>query len=345
MMIGTAAAAEMGVASYGPEPMVGVTMTRADPLPAGPLAMAVLPDLVDMAILTAVPGTGEEFIADIAQFGRAAAGWQVRRMGLGYARIDLDGYRLTIDDIRAELILDNLTSGQSSRIWGSARFEVRDTVLSPVLEETSSGAGDPIAIAAPPMTTREIGQFWGTTSLELDNGLFITCGTAAMPDNANLFQLERLTITRGLDALVVSAIGGEAGDMAIEGTGTGYMTDVEVDDGLVLAEAGGRWLTEDYTAAADADYLAQTMPGAAYGPGENVWSLREFGRVMISFVDVVISGTTSRAVDTVRNHAADTVRHDDDRAAVIRAEHRRAALINAVFSGRAAPNAGERLST
>lgn len=283
-------------------PVDGLTVTRSDPLPAGPLAVAALPDTVEIALVGAV--------ADAAHFARdvGASGWTMQRVGLGSAQIDLDGYRLTIDDIRAELVVDNLASGQSARVWGDATFE----------------AGE-----AP------VGRFWGTTSLQLANGLFITCGTAPAADNPNLYHLDRLTITKGANAIVVSAIGGAVGDdMAVTGTERGWGLEEDTADGLVLVEGARGWLTEDRRTADEA-YLAQTAPGGDFGPGEEVWSQREFGRVLSRFVHAAFHDAASTRMSTVMYDFASEVRRADDAsAASVRAEHRRAALYQAALHAR-----------
>lgn len=273
----------------------GVTIVRTDPLAAGPLAMAALPEIVEIGT-----STGAHFARDFD-----AAGWAVQRVGLGFARIDLGGYRLTVDDVRAELVLDNVVTGTSARIWGDAMFEAR---------------GD------------AVGQFWGTTSLELDDGLFITCGTAQSNDNPNLYRLDRLTITKGSNAVVVAAIGGDAGDMTLTGTERDRYLEEDTADGLVLVEQGGDWLTEDRSAAADAEYLMQTAPGGYYGPGEGGWSDREFGRMLSRFVQTMIGNSSWQNIDAHRvDLASDTRRHDDMYAALVRADQRRMALVNSTL--------------
>lgn len=277
--------------------MAGVSMTRSDLMPAGPFAAAVMPATVEIAL-----STGSHFARDVV-----ASGWQAQRVALGSARIDLDGYRLTIDDVRAELVIDNLASGTSARVWGDAML----------------GAGE-----------RTVGQFWGTTSLQLANGLFITCGTAQAADNPNLYRLDRLTITKGAAALVVSAIGGDGGDMALTGTDGNWALEEDTRDGLVLVEAeGGMWRTE-YGAVADAATLEQTAPGGFYGPGEEAWSGREFGRVMSRFAHAMMHGATSSySASATLDFAMDSRRYDGVTAALIRAEHRRAALLHAKWRG------------
>lgn len=276
-------------------------LTLSDPLPTGPLATAVLPDIVDVAILN----DSRSFKRDIE-----AQGWATARVGLGYACVDLVDYRLTIDDIRAELIVDNLLSGERARIWGDANFDADE---------------------------RNVGRFWGTTSLALADGLFITCGTAQVADNPNLYRLDRLTITRGSDAIVVTAIGGEADDMTLTGTTEAGRLEEDTADGLVVVESeSGAWLSEEGDAL-DAAYLARTAPGESFGPGGRAWSGREFGRILGRFVDTMIQYRSAQIVANAPDYVTDVRRQDDDHAALIRAEHRRAALATAFMFCNIAP--------
>lgn len=308
MMLDGAYGAGVGAAAW-PMPSAdtvdGVTILRSDPLPAGPLTIAVLPDAVLIALVpdALVP---DALWPNLLMHDVTASGWKMAEAHLGFAMIDLDGYQLTIDDIRAEVLLANLASGQSTRIWGDAMFEVDGEA---------------------------VGQFWGSTSLELANGMFITCGTAAAADNPNVYSLDKLTITRGAQALVIAAIGGEAGDMTVKGTNRNWSVDDATNDGLVLVEDAdaGVWLTENRTGVADADYLRLTAPGEAFGPDGTGWSQREFGRVLSLFVQGIVQNTTSFTTQAAQNVSADDRRSDDARAAQVRAEHRRAAMATAIF--------------
>lgn len=280
--------------------MEGVVMTRSEPLPAGPLAQSAMPATVAIAVEASALGT-----AAIRDF--AATGWKIDRVGVSTARIDLEGYRLTIDDARAELVLDNMSSGESARVWGHAALEANGVA---------------------------VGQFWGTTSLELANGILITCGTAPSPDNGNLYQLDRLTITRGLNALVVTAIGDADGDMRLKGTTHNLSADDETSDGLVIVQTadGCGWVTEDGEPV-DAATLMLTAPGALLGPGTPGWSQREFGRLISRFVDIFVRGSAM----SMANATLDFRRSEDVDAANVRAAQRRAALANAMLSGGTMP--------
>ena len=84
---------------------------------------------------------------------------------------------------------------------------------------------------------------------------------------------------------------------------------------------------------ADAVYLAQTAVGGDYGPGSFAWSGREFGRVVDSFIRSIVLNSAMRTAANTLDFASDARRRDESTAAMIRFEHRRAALHSALMKG------------
>lgn len=181
-----------------------VVATHSDPLPATTLAVAVLPDVVEVAMIVPVadtdlagaqnpvPTTNEAApTTGVWSDGIASAGsWTVQMVETGRAVIDLDPeYRLSINDVLAEVILQNRSTNVMTRIWGNAQVEV---------------AG------------QSVGQFWGTSSFQLANGTLITANTIVSPDNSSAYMLERLIVTRDACGLVVTGISNATvGDVAV----------------------------------------------------------------------------------------------------------------------------------
>jgi len=266
--------------------LLDVTVTVSDPLPAGMFDTGTLPPIVTVGVARVPePGATVELL-----------GWNVRAVALGKAAIELDGYRLLVDDADASLTLENLSNGFNSRIWGEAGFE----------------AGG-----------EQIGPFWGTISLNLANDMIITAQTARDETAGNAYRLNTLTITRHANALIIQGLGGaETNDLSFTGIGDGRRVDDEVDDGLVLDEArtGTGWFAEKTTVAADAAYLELTAPGAEFGPDGNGWSEREFGRVLMQFSQYLTMTTSFNVDRAVRENTSALQRDSDLISARIRAE-------------------------
>lgn len=184
-----------------------VVGTHSDPLPQVAIPIAVLPDTVEVAVIVTAsndpvtkPGLWSDSIA-------SAGAWTAQKVETGRAVIDLDDeYRLSINDVTAEVILENRKTGMTTRIWGNAQVEV---------------AG------------QQIGQFYGTSSFELANGTLITASTICSPDNSAAFMLDKLVISRDEHGIVVTGIASTTvGDVEIA-----FASHATVFDQLAPAEA------------------------------------------------------------------------------------------------------------
>lgn len=157
-----------------------VVGTHSDPLPTVAIPVAVMPDTVEVAVIVTTsgdpatkPGIWSDSIA-------SAGAWTAQKVETGRAVIDLDDdYRLSINDVTAEVILENRKTGVTTRIWGNAQVEVGG---------------------------QQIGQFYGTSSFALANGTLITATTMCSPDNSAAFMLDKLVITRDEHGIVVTGI-------------------------------------------------------------------------------------------------------------------------------------------
>lgn len=264
-----------------------LSVERAEPLPAGPLTTAALPDRVDVTLQS----QGVELAA-------------LSNVRLTAASFALGDYRVDLDDLAGRVVLTHLDSPTVTTIWGDGRFQSGDMAEA---------------------------RFWGTVSLELEDGAFVTAGTAARLDNPDVYVLDRLTITKGVAALIVSGVGSLDADMTVAASLDGNRIEEATPDGLVLVDGGPvGWRQECGDRPADADYFARTAVGGDFRPDTNRWSGREFGRVVsvfnriltYSFMQAPLSRINTQTNDALRDNARDDGRAIADR----RAEERSRAL-------------------
>lgn len=170
-----------------------VVATHSDPLPVVAIPVAVMPDAVEITLVAVPPAPQENASApsEIWSAGIESTGdWTAQKVELGRAVIDIDSiYRLSINDILAEVFLENRETNVITRIWGDAQVSVNG---------------------------QDVGQFWGTSSFQLANGTLITANTVISPDNPSAYMLDKLVITRDEYGFVVTGISNETvGDLDI----------------------------------------------------------------------------------------------------------------------------------
>ena len=171
-----------------------VVATLSDALPVVAIPVAILPDAVEVALVIPVENNlqdGASTNSDVWSNNIESAGdWTAQKVETGKAIIDIDSvYRLSINDVLAEVILENRETNVTTRIWGNAQVAVNG---------------------------QDVGQFWGTSSFELANGTLITAHTVVSPDNSFAYMLDKLVITRDECGFVVTGISSETvGDMDI----------------------------------------------------------------------------------------------------------------------------------
>lgn len=235
----------------------GVLALFQSPLPSGPLAMPALLTFVNVTGGTCQQGSGatESFVPT------AGAEWTAQMKGGDKAAIDLgDGYTLDIDENASEVVITNAETGEVTRIWGDPHVSIDG---------------------------RHEYDFWGTTTFTLENGTKITINTEAAADNPNVFYAEKLTITKGDQAIVVDGVSElTKGDLSVSMSDNGQVLDALTRDGFVLNEnaTGSGWrseLTGDVATQADLDL---TRPGALYGPDSTMPSLGELNQTLSTFL-------------------------------------------------------------
>ncbi len=198
-----------------------VVATHSDPLPATAIPVAAMPEVVEVtvvvpqAVADEAAASGHIWSNNIASAGE----WTAQKVETGRAVIDLDAeYRLSINDLQAEVILENRLTNVVTRIWGDANIEV---------------AG------------QSIGQFWGTSSFQLANGTLITASTVISPTNSSAYMLDKLVITRDAHGLIVTGISNEAtGDLQIAQAANATVFDHVLVPGTATTPAGAAGTVE-----------------------------------------------------------------------------------------------------
>lgn len=258
----------------------GITGMFSGRLPSGPWAAPSLPSFVNVTAGTWMQGaTGTPSFQPAQQ-------WSAQMEGQGKASIDLgDGYSLDIDESSSEVVITNADTGETTRIWGDPHVSVDG---------------------------KHVYDFWGTTTFTLENGTKITINTEAAANNPNVYYAEKLTITKGDQAIVVDGVSElTKGDLSVSMSNNGEFLDAVTRDGFVLEEnaTGSGWRSElSGNVATQAD-LDLTRPGALYGPGSITPSFGELTQafsayLFFGFVDGMVESVTDAASPYARPNAS-----------------------------------------
>lgn len=253
----------------------GILGLYTSQLPAGPLAMPALHSLVNitagMILQAQAQGQAE---GQFALQGEALASfepvqqWTATMQGQDKASVDLgDGYSLQIDENNSEVVITNAETGETTRIWGDPHVDVDG---------------------------KHVYDFWGTTTFTLENGTKITIDTEAAADNPNVYYAEKLTITKGDQALVVDGVSQlTKGDLSVSMSNNGEFLDAVTRDGFVLNEndSGSGWRSELTGEVATQADLNLTRPGQIYGPGSEMPSFGELNQTLSTFLFMGIVGS------------------------------------------------------
>jgi len=144
--------------------------------------------------------------------------WSVQQNG-STAHIDLGNYTLDLDERNSQFILTNKATGETTRIWGDPHVEVDG---------------------------KAVGDFYGTMTLNLDDGTKITINTTPYSAGNGMTLSSRLTITQGDRAMVISGLDqNKVGDMKIDQVSVGgRIIDAIQGDGTDIYEnpEGKGWL-------------------------------------------------------------------------------------------------------
>lgn len=166
--------------------------------------------------------------------------WTVDQRDNGTATIDLGNYTLDLKENNSEFVVTNKETGEKTRIWGDPHFEHNGS---------------------------HVGDFYGTTTLNLADGTKITINTTPYEAGGNGTTLSStLTITQGDRAMRVTGLDqNQLGDLKIQQVnGVGRLVDAAVDDGVQIYEnpEDGPWLRLNaggWMQAIDGDFLSKIV--------------------------------------------------------------------------------------
>ncbi|SOB86435.1 protein of unknown function [Sphingomonas guangdongensis] len=238
-MIGSVESAPVQATGAGAVSADGVVLAAAsEALDASVLALAVVPDLTVTVLED--PNASDTTLLIIRQAGTTSV---VIELG--------DGYLLDVDRARASVLLSNARTGLLTTLWGD------EAAVSLI-------AGDDAV------------RFWGSLTFALDNGAVITATTRQQPDNAWLYALETLTVTRESAAVIVSAA------LDVQTSLDGWAVEFDTPDGVVLQQdaAAAGWVREATNMVADAAWLTANLPDTAAELALPPLSSREQGRLL-----------------------------------------------------------------
>lgn len=170
----------------------------------------------------------------------ASGEWTVDRGENGTATIDIGNYTIDLNENNSEFVVTNKETGEKTRIWGDPHFEHNGS---------------------------HVGDFYGTTTLNLADGTKITINTTPYERGGNGTTLSStLTITQGGQAIRVTGLDqNRTGDLEISQTSIGGgFVDAAVDDGVSIYEntEGGPWLRLNpggWLQAIDGNFLSQIV--------------------------------------------------------------------------------------
>jgi hypothetical protein len=228
------------------DPSMVASVVLVDPIAAPADSIVAVPAEADITVFVAPT-------ADLPAVSGPPA-FEVKAIAVGGILFDLsDGYSLSIDESQSAVFVFNAETGESLMVWGAANIAL-------------DGA--------------DAARFWGTTTVELANGTKITLETKADATIADLYRLDKLTVTQGERAMVITGVSEETlGDLAVDRSFVGEAIDETTRDGLVLVRAGNGW-RDEYGSAVTQKILNQTRPGGRYGPGKTTLSLGEITTII-----------------------------------------------------------------
>lgn len=275
------------------------------------------PLLIEDAILTrpiAAPATAIAVIpetADVTLYDRpivsGIGGFKITGQSIGGISFDLtDGYSLSINELESAVFVANAGTKESVRIWGAAQVEL-------------DGA--------------QTARFWGTISVILRNGAKITLETSQDAKIAEVFRLDKLTVTKDECAVVITGVSQEVGcDLKVAQSNDGRKIDEDTRDGLVIERDTLTGWADEYGVAVTQDILNATAVGGAFGPGSDRMSLDEFRTLISRFlawgqISAMMSlSSRNYTSDMMRQEPSDVARAADIRRAWARHADESAAI-------------------
>jgi Domain of Unknown Function (DUF1521) len=249
------------------------------PIAAPVISTAVLPDTVDVVLYDKPKISG-------------VGGFVITNQSIGGISFDLtDGYWMSVDERESAVYVANNNTKESVRIWGAAEIQL-------------DGA--------------KAARFWGTTSVILGNGAKITLETIPDAKAADIFRLDRMTVTLAERAMVITGVSSDTGgDLAVVQSNSGRHIDFDTRDGLVLKRNALTGWADEYGVTVSQELLDATAVGRAFGPGSDLMSLGEFRTLISRFMTwgmiSSMMSLSSRALtgDMLRQEPTDVARVAD----------------------------------
>lgn len=254
---------------------------KIDPLPASPIGQAAIPVRVDVR-LTA---------------NDTEPLWRVGQLRTGYVAIDLGNqYLLSINEYQGEVVIDNHSTGETTRIWGNAQVDV-------------DGVNN--------------FQFWGTTTFILENKVKVTATTIVSETNPNAYILDKLVIIKSNRAIIFSGAGSETiGDMKIRQKRNAVSADLDTPDNFILQQNknGPGWIAQNTGEIAKQEDLRLTAPGNIFGMKKPVASLHELSQLFSRFLAMANISLVTRAIySPIESQASDDAKNMREMAGFNRA--------------------------
>ena len=199
------------------------------------------------------------------------------RMEGGKAVFENDHYRITCGDDN-EVLIQNKCTGETYRAWGDPHMDVDG---------------------------KHAFDFWGTTTLQLDDGTKVTIETTPWSNNPGMTFASKVTITNGDYGVQVSGVDtNKTGDLRInEAQGWGRVLDAVVDDGNVLQEnrcGGGFVAVDDFgrLRAVDQNFINDTdlQKGGALAD-----QFKDAFRLLSGLISIAFAGAFLRAIAAERD--------------------------------------------
>ena len=272
------------------------------PLPVASLTQAAIPSLVDVSIIATQPNLLG------AKGEKSMKLWAVEQIDTGRAQIDISrDYRLTIDENNRALTVDNYKTGLQTVIWGAPPPALNTNVVQP-----------------------ESLEFWGTTTFVLENHTRITVQTKADDQNASLYILDKVIVTKGDRALVITDAGNDVqGDMSVCSNDDGWSLDLETADNMVLKEisAGAGWSRPGKNGLVTQADLDKTAVGERFGPDKQRLSLNDLRKLITQFLTISMSNMLTSSFQNSASAAQnlnENTKHDDAREVAVKSAQRAA---------------------
>jgi Domain of Unknown Function (DUF1521) len=249
-------------------------------------------------------------VSDVVTYAKpivtGSGGFKIIEQAAGRIAFDLnDGYSMWVDESQSAVDVRNAANKEAVRVWGAAQLALDGTAL---------------------------GSIAGTTSLVLANGTKITLQTMPETWATDIFHLDRLTVTQGDLAMVVSGVSQErGGDLTVAQSQKGDSIDDQTRDGLVFEQVAPNpeppapapptaaplpppdtntlsgW-ADEYGVAVTPEMLAATLPGGDFGPGSELLSRGEFYSLIMRFLSW---GTVSSLMSLASNSINSDMRRQD----------------------------------